>query len=328
MMTISLYKRQALAEKILGGDFTPESFERFKNLSRPELRTRFREALYEYLSDDRPGFSSKALRLSLEAIGSIGDCLRKTDKRYRIDNGFSVLRGVDHNFELELRYQVYHYSAGISAPNYVNGDSLVSVVHDEDGVTGVHALFDGSPHPPKTRNGGDFAADMLEKAALVGFIEDGSDLAKVVREMHERLAEKGLATTGTFALVKGGQYEIFWAGNSPAVSLKKTQDGYDATLLTADTGWLIGRGQFGRMGQASGTLGEGDALLIHSDGFLNTVDKHQLKMLEDDYRRITQNIVLFGLGPSLTYPRFYYGRFEEKEIEGPYDDASVMVIRR
>lgn len=328
MMRISLYKRQALAEKILGGDSTPESFERFKNLSRPELRKRFREALYEDLSDDRPGFSSKALRLSLAAVGSIGDRLRKTDKKYRIDNGLSVLRGTDHNFELEFRYQVYHYSAGISAPEYVNGDSLVSIAHDEDGVTGVHALFDGSPHPPKTRNGGNFAADILEKAALVGFIEDGTDLTKVVREIHERLAENGLATTGTFALVKGERYEIFWAGNSPAISLKKTQDGYGATLLTADTGWLIGRGQFGQMGHASGALGEGDALLIHSDGFLNAADKHQLKMLEDEYRRITQNIVLFGLGPSLAYPRFYYGRFEEKETEGPYDDASVLVIRR
>jgi hypothetical protein len=328
MMKISLYRRQALAEKILGGDFTPESLERFKNLSPPELRKRFREALYEDLSDDRPGFSSKALRLSLEAIGSIGAYLRKTDKKYRIDNGLSVLRGVDHNFELEFRYQVYHYSAGISAPKYLNGDSLVSIVNDEDGVTGVHALFDGSPLPPKTRSASQYAADILEKAALVGFIEDGTDLTKVVRETHERLAEKGLATTGTFALVKGGRYEIFWAGNSPAVSLKKTHEGYDATLLTADTGWLIGRGQFGRMGQASGTLGEGDALLFHSDGFLNSADKHQLKMLEDEYRRKTQNIVLFGLGPSLTYPRFYYGRFEEKEIEGPYDDSSVLVIRR
>lgn len=332
MITITLNKQMdrkgRIFRRILGGPKTKERLAQLKETPKQDLRKLFRNALLVQDSKvDGSYLSPKALDFFMGYICELGSELREEDKRYKIDTGVSVIRGIDNNFEIGYSTQAYHFSAVGENNKNGNGDTLVSIVPDDGQGTAIHAVFDGTSFCPDPKMASLSAANMLERASILGLIDEASDVMKLIREIHNELSRQGLSSTATIALIKDHQYSLFWVGDSPAVLFKKTEEGHDAQVLTSDTSSFLGHQSFGSIGQITGDFSDTDVLLIQSDGFLNLADKCQLDWLIEVFNKNTR-VDFLGFGAWFVPQRKYFRRFEEKCIGGPLDDASVLLAGR
>ena len=315
-----------MAEKILSGPPTREQIEKFKKLSESETRSRLMACLHDESSADGTRLSKKSLDLCLEIIGAIGSHLRISDKRYAIDTGISAIRGVDNNTEIEYQCRIYQYRAGAVEIENKNTDSLVSIIPDHGNGSEVHAVFDCPPSRNNQKMASTIALEIIESAGLIGFIEDESSLLKVIRKIYEQLAKKDLRLSATIALINGNAFSLFWIGNNPAILLKKTDDRYEASLLTKNSEGNLSKGKSGVSGKACGSLDQGDVLVILSKNFLDLKDKYDFNLLIQAFEK-RMDLEMYGIGPSLKRTRMFFGRLEQKIIDGPANDSSLLAIR-
>ena len=330
MITISLNKQakreNRLIEKLLGGKRTKENLDRFKALSPPELRLRIREILSEEIINGKPRFSLESLKYKQGLMGALQSEIQQTDKRYRMDTGISTMRGVDHNFEFEYCHQLYHFSAG-KDNSEKNGDTLISVIPDRGAGSEIHAVFDGTTFCRFDHEASSYAATVLGKAGVLGLIDNQSDIANLLRDVHEHLAGKGLSTTATIALIKDNELVLSCVGDSPAVLFKKIEKEYGMQLISAGVQGFLGHESFDKIGQTKVTFSENDILMILSDGFVDLKEKVMVEWLVKAFQE-TKNRGFIGFGATLNHPRLHYGRLTLESIGGPIDDASVLIVKK
>jgi hypothetical protein len=109
--------------------------------------------------------------------------------------------------------------------------------------------------------------------------------------------------------------------------LKKAGDRYEASLLTENSEQSLSQGKSSASGRTCGSLGEGDVLVILSKNFINLKDKYYFNLLVQAFEK-RMDLEMYGIGPSLKRVRMFYGGLEEKLLDGPINDSSLLAIRR
>jgi hypothetical protein len=260
----------------------------------------------------------------LKTLRELESELKKYDPKANFDNRVLTFTGLDHNFEMDFGSRVYHFSAGKEDKDKKNGDSIVSVISDS---LEIHAVFDGTSFCRDDHEASRRAANMLAHAGLFGLIEETSDLVRLIEGIHIELSNRGLSTTATIALIKPNNFELFWIGDSPAYLFQQEGDKDIFQPLINPSQGFLGHSQLSGICHLHRKIEQEYVLMLFSDGFYILRDKHMERDVIGQIKE-RKDYGFLGFGATYTHPRLECNTLSRDCVEGPDDDASIIIIRQ